>query len=376
MTRIAIAGVVGIALVLGAGTPVGLASAQTPPTAGRPAEPRARPRPPSTIQALDRYLRGDFEGAVRASPVLVRFDTREAERWIGAGGRQAMDRRRLAAAAFVLEYSAARPHMAQALVTWARAQLAAAGPPSDVEALWLRATIAFAQGLGLSSFLTGSPAEAGQVAFARARFPSDPYFRLADALASEMAASRAGRPTSNAPDMAPAFDRIEADVRDADPARAVARREALARAAALLTELTDVAAVRAEAHLRLGFVRLRLGDRDAALVQFDQIDALTRDPDIRYLGHLYAGWALESAGRPGEAASAYRAALAVVPHAQSAAVLLTSLLLKDEQLAESELVAGTFLAREEAPHDPWQSYFLGDAPRFWTFVLRLREALR
>jgi hypothetical protein len=122
-------------------------------------------------------------------------------------------------------------------------------------------------------------------------------------------------------------------------------------------------------------VRLRLGQRDTALVHFDRIPALSREAGVRYLGHLYSAWTLATLGRPAEAVSAYRAALNVVPNAQSATVLLAALLLDNEQLAEAETLADGFLARESTPHDPWQSYFLGDAPLYWTFVLRLREAL-
>jgi tetratricopeptide (TPR) repeat protein len=169
-----------------------------------------------------------------------------------------------------------------------------------------------------------------------------------------------------------AFDRIEAEVREGD----AARRAALTRASGFLADLTRVSTVAAEASLRLGFVRLRLGDNDGALSNFDRVDALTREPSIRYLAHLFAGWTLARLGRLAEAAVAYRAALVAVPNAQSATALLMSLLVKEEQLAEAETVGTEFLARDSTPHDPWQSYFLGDAPIYWTLVLRLREAIR
>jgi hypothetical protein len=336
----------------------------------------ARRRPPSTREALDRYLRGDFDGAIRDGPMLARFEVGEAEKWIAAAGRPAMARRRLAAATFVLEYASARPHQTQMVVLWARRLLADAGPPTPLEALWLRASMALCEGLDLWSFLGSTPSGAEHVAFARSRFPGDPYFQFADALGSEIVASRGGYWSLRMSLASLASDRIAAEVHDGEPARAPVRRAALARAAGLLENLTTVPAVAAEASLRLGFVRLRLGDRDGALANFDRIDGLTRDAAIRYLGHLFAGWTLESAGRPGEAAIAYRAALSAVPHAQAASVLLMSLLIKGEQLTEGEEVATEFLARDATPHDPWQSYFLGDAPLYWTLILRLREAVR
>jgi tetratricopeptide (TPR) repeat protein len=334
--------------------------------------PNDRRRPPSTRDALNRYIGGDFDGAVRSTPMLPRYDPIEAEKWIAAGGRPALARRRLAAATFALEYAAARPHQTQALVLWARRLLADAGAPSPAEALWLRASVALCEGFDLWSFLGNSPSRANHIAFARARFPDDPYLQLADALGSEILASRGGYWSQRMSLSSLAFDRIDAEVRAGD----AARHEALARAAGLLENLTHAQAVGAEAFLRLGFVRLRLGDRDSALSNFDRLDALTRDASIRYLGHLFAGWTLASQGRGAEAVLAYRAALNAVPHAQSGVALLMALLLKDEQLADAEAVGTEFLARETTPHDPWQSYFLGDAPVYWTLVFRLRDAIR
>jgi tetratricopeptide (TPR) repeat protein len=307
--------------------------------------------------------------------MLARFDPGEAQRWITAAGRPEAARRRLAAATFVLEYSGARPHQTQLLLPWARKALADAGSPAPAEALWLRASVALCEALDLWTFLAGNIPGGNHIALARGRFPGDPYLQMADALASEVAATR-GDYTVRAATASLATDRIDAQVRESDAARAPARRQALLRAAALLEGLDFVPAVRVEAHLRLGFVRLRLGDRDAALAQFDQVLALTREPAVRYMAHLFAGWALTSAGRPGEAVSSYRAALGVIPNAQSASVLLTSLLLQNEQLGEAEVVGSEFLAREAVAADPWQSYFLGDAPLYRTLVLRLREALR
>lgn len=307
--------------------------------------------------------------------MLVRFDTVDAQRWIGAGGASAVPKRRLAAASFVLEYSAARPHQTPFLLPWARTALAA-GPTSVSEALWYRASIALCEGLDLWSFLWAPPDGSGHIAFARTRFPSDPYLQVANAIGYEVMASRVGRPVRGGEPQPFAFDRIAVEVRDSDAASSAARASALTSAASMFEALTAEPPVRAEALLRLGYVRLRQGQRDTALQHFDALIAATTEPNLRYLGHMYSGWALSDAGRPGEAESAYRAALSNVPHAQSATVLLTSLLLANERLAEAEALADDFFAREGAPHDPWLRYALGDAPLYWTFVLRLREALR
>jgi len=363
-----VVGGVALALTADPAAQVRQPAPQTPQTS-------PRTRPPTTRESLDRYLRGDYDGAVRGSPMLVRFDTADAQKWIVAGGAGAVPKRRLAVASFVLEYSAARPHQTPVLVPWARTVLAA-GPASASEALWYRASIALCEGIDLWSLLWLPPAGGGHIAFARGRFPSDPHLQIADALGYEVLASRAGRRDRGAAPKAFAFDRIAADVRDADSVAAAARASALTNAVTILEPLTASPVVRAEAQLHLGYVRLRQGQRDAALQHFDAVNLDTSDRNLRYLGHLYAGWALSDAGRPGEAESAYRAALLNVPNGQAATVLLTSLLLANERLADAEVTADDFFAREASPYDPWQSYVLGDAPLYWTFVLRLREALQ
>jgi tetratricopeptide (TPR) repeat protein len=342
--------------------------------AASPSAPARNRRAPSTHEALDRYLGGDYTSAVRSTPLLARFDTADAEQWVRAGGPSATGRRRLAAALFVLEYAAERPHQMPLLLPWARQELADPRAPHPFEAAWLRAVIAFGERIGAWPFLMAEPD--GQIAYARRRFPADPYFRLAEAVGLEVRAARISESARWQPGQPPAFDHLEPDAAGEDPARAIARAEALDRAVSLLEALTGDRAVQAEAELRLGVVRLRQGQRDEALVHLDHVAGLTSDRTLRYLGHVYTGWALGSAGRPSEAIAAYRAALDAVPHAQSATSLLTSLLVRTEDLAGAEQLAGDFLARPANVHDPWQDYLFGDAPQYGALVARLREALR
>src|SRR5262245_37382427 len=106
-----------------------------------PAAPPAETVVPSkgtvvtTRSVLDRYLLGQYEEAVRGKPMLLRFDLREADRWVRAGGPAQIERRRLAAAVFALEYAAARPSLMPTLLFWGRGMLAEAKAPRPIEAL-------------------------------------------------------------------------------------------------------------------------------------------------------------------------------------------------------------------------------------------------
>src|SRR5262245_61580256 len=205
------------------------------------------PRPRGLTGALDWYLQGRFDEAVNA---VVRFGGLkpvDAERWITAGGRAKADPRRLTVAVFALEYGAVRPHLIPALVTWARQLMADPQAPHPAEGLWLRASVALAEGAGKWSFLKTAPLpptdkraqanrgpEVSHLEYARRRFPNNPYFKIAEAVGLEYLTSPA---EVNGMVLVPrgdaAFDRLAADMADAtpDPAR---RAELLSEAVPVL----------------------------------------------------------------------------------------------------------------------------------------------
>lgn len=78
-----------------------------------------------------------------------------------------------------------------------------------------------------------------------------------------------------------------------------------------------------EAWLRLGRVEWGLAHGDAARRALLEGLGRAREPSVLYLGHLFLGQVHEDAGRLEEAAREYRAALAVDPLAQAAAVALS-----------------------------------------------------
>jgi len=339
-----------------------------------------------TRDALDLYLKGDYRSALQGRIPLARFDFAEADRWIAAGGPASADRRRIAAALFVLEYAGGRPSLLPALFTWARALLER-HPSRPVEALWLRASIALAEGLDRWVFLAANvpgrpvakpgPPLPSHIAFARSRFPDDPYLRMADAVAAELSATRPlDQLTGPVAQSGTGWDRLALEMLESGGPTVAQRSAALDRAAGLLDALTAHGDLGAEAHLRLGCVRLRQGRRDDALVHFDQVLALTKVDRWRYVAHVYSGWVLGGWGRIDEAASAYRAALRVVPRAQSASALLVAMFVRHDRLAEAEVEADEFLDAAATPDDPLRRYFLGDFPAYATLVIRLREHLR
>jgi Flp pilus assembly protein TadD len=365
--------------------PVG---AQRPQPAPQRQIPRVRS---ATGDALNRYVQGDYEAALVKLVLLGGFDSDEALVWIKAAGPEAVDRRRLIAATAALEYTAARPTLSPSLIEWAWDTLAQApAPPRPEERLWLRASIALGEGRGAWLFLTGPAYEArvparpaktpdptGGLSYlvrARARFPDDPRLKMADVVGLEVKASESSK--APAAGSSAAVDRLAADVVDLSAGDARDRVEALQQAVASLRELLSNETVGAEAHLRLGYVQLRLGHADAALQEFNRIGLSGGDPWVAFLGHLYSGSALARTNRVDDAVAAYRSALDILPHARSATMLLGALLLVNGRVADSETVTEAFALAPDIPDDPWHGYLLGDYRAYPDLIKRLREAIK
>jgi tetratricopeptide (TPR) repeat protein len=381
--RVVAAGVLAAGIL--ALAPIGIA--QTPQTT---AKPGPASRGPSTREVLDQYLKGDYEAALANPATLGRFNFEDADRWVSSGGTAAAGRRRLAAALFALEYASVRQSNLAALVTWARGVLSRL-PPGPNEALWLRASIALAGGWNRWVFLVegvptpiaaaklGQPG-VGHIRFARTRFPDDPYLQLGDAIGAEVSAARQlDRLSVPPPQSSTGWDRIAGARLDAGGPRLAERTAALERASGLYERLVSHEVVAAEANLRLGYVRVLQGQSDQALAHFDKVPSLTKDVSLRYLSHLYSGWLLGSLGRTQEAVAAYRAALALVPRAQSATSLLVALLLRNDLLSEAETTADEFLVGPKAASDPWREHyvdFVGEFSAYPRLVRHLREALQ
>src|SRR5262249_50445263 len=134
------------------------------------------------------------------------------------------------------------------------------------------------------------------------RFPEEPRFALAQAVAIEIHTWREG------------FRR---------PRSAVA---IAAEATSALDHMSKDDAIGPEASLRLGFLRLRMNRVDDSLTLFAHVLTATRDRYLIYLAHYFRGQALERKNQVVDAERAYRLALDTVPRAESATMALAALL--------------------------------------------------
>jgi hypothetical protein len=101
------------------------------------------------------------------------------------------------------------------------------------------------------------------------------------------------------------------------------------------------------------------------------------EPFVKYLAHLYAGWTLAHTGHNDDAIAEYRAALDIVPHARSAATLLTSLLVMSDKIADAEALVDREIAVQAADNkDPWRIDLLGDYRNYPALIAQLREAIK
>jgi tetratricopeptide (TPR) repeat protein len=324
----------------------------------------------ATGEALTRYMQGDYAGAIGFLQQLGGFNIIQAQEWIKAEGLAAADRRRLAAATMVLEYTATRPNLSPPLIEWACEQLAKYPTPA-LEELWLRASIALVEGRQAWTILTG--ATSSHLAHARERFPENTHFKLAEAVSAEASADE---PPLRPADRGMVNDRLWAEMLDQPSDEKTKAAALLEQAAATLEGLVSDETVGAEARLRLGFIHLRRGRRDQAVQQFTQVDAATGDASLKYLGRLFSGWTLARDGRVDEAIAAYRAALETIPRARSATTLLTMLLVMNHKLDDAEKVSDAFMSASATVEDPWRTYALGDYRSYPGLIDQLREAIR
>jgi tetratricopeptide (TPR) repeat protein len=113
----------------------------------------------------------------------------------------------------------------------------------------------------------------------------------------------------------------------------------------------------AEAHVRLGHVLLERGRGGEALEPLERAVALQSDAIGGYYGWMFLGSALARTGKPAEAIRAYRSALALFPHAQSAHLAISQIAAEtgDAKLAREALERVLEDRRDDAL-DPWWLY--------------------
>jgi hypothetical protein len=332
---------------------------------------------------LDRYAAGRFDEVVADLSRFTAIDKllgalkRETAVWISAGGPADRDRRRLAAATFALEAARVEewhewrwiqkqppmgggpggsytPHDVlywrppPLLVEFGCALLREDVTPRPVERWWQLAALAVAQRSEDFEFLIGDPFasldldnvkdEIKHLEHAQARFPAEPRFNLAMAIAVEWKwPSEALK----------AFDALKDDPN-----------------------------VGAEAMMRAGHVMLRRSAHGDAVKLLDRADGATRDRYVVYLARYFKGLALQRQNKLPEAERAFRGATATIPHAQAATVALATLLFKRDQRGEAQRLAAGMIAADPPPIDPWRAYLHAD-DRFWPQLIgRLRAQIQ
>ena len=177
---------------------------------------------------------------------------------------------------------------------------------------------------------------------ALARFPDDPRFILADAIAHDQRWRTTGG-VSTGPRLSAT---MASEVH-------VAEVTSKYRAAMASPE------TRAEAHVRLAWLQHRIGRHEDALATLQASPIRIPDADVNYLRHLFTGHVLIALGRVDAAAQSFDLASAALPGAQSARVALMNALMLKGDTASAARVSQEV---ETSPGviDPWFTFWFGD----------------
>lgn len=334
---------------------------------------------PTVVDLLERYDRGDHDGAVSAfrnaqdARALARQLDRSAELWAARpGSPDTVERRRLVAAVFALELASLRRDtyfdFLREAIEKACARLRQ-GRTTAAERLWHLAVVAIASGAKDKALILGeAPSWAREVVsggsryFAHAdhaarRFPDEARFRFAEAVVADFPGLV--EPNRDAPSVV----------------NAIAKERGL-RSIQALKPFLDDPAVGAEAHLRTGHLYYCLANPRTAASHFQTALQRSHDPYIQYLSHFFVGRMFETSGRRVDAATAYRNALSVLPQTQSATMALAATLFLDQKPNEAyELLDASFTAQHR-PVDPWRVFAHGDHRFLPQLVAELRAHIR
>jgi tetratricopeptide (TPR) repeat protein len=223
--------------------------------------------------------------------------------------------------------------------------------PQEFERLWHYAVLTLLQATLRPNVLDAFAARAIE------RFPDEPRFLLARAIAADQRSAAGGalRWTSANPAM-------------------TANVEA---AKALYELVLTRPEVSTEARIRLAFLLHRLGKQDEALTRLDEAGARPiEDGMLRYLHQLFRGKVLAQLNRLDESLAAYRAAQAIIPSAQSARVSIMNTLYRQGDRAGAEALAEQIQTEPLGPMDPWWIYWQGQYRVHGQVMARLREVTR
>ena len=347
-----------------------------------------RSQTPTTVELLDRYASGAFEGVVTYLSGDIAFDDllkqlrRDGPAWIDARGPEARDRRRLTAATFALE--AAR---ADAWHEWKWIMMQPPMQASGVEGSYQPLNVLYWKPPPLliewacelwRQDATPRPTERWWqlAALAVAHRSEDPGFLVGDTnIGKGVGAGEIVNTQDEIKHLEHAIPRFPSEVR-LHLAQGIARdRDWHEDAEQVYSALLKDADVGGEAAMRLGAMRMRQGRVDEALESFERAERLTRDPYVVYLARYFAGQVHERGKDLDRAEAAYRGAVAAIPDAQSATVPLASLLFRDGRRSQAQTLIRRMLDAEPPPADPWRAFVHAD-DRFWPQLIdRLRAEI-
>ncbi len=352
------------------------------------AEASGQPATADLTTLLDMYLQGQRDEAVaRAAairdlgPFRLRF-VQDSPLWVQADPPRA-EVRRAAAAAFLLEVTAARLESDWGrfsdLIEWMCVQLrAASAQPTEFERAWHAASHTIAGRARARQWLLGltprlphqKPAPppklkdnerppATHLMHAIERFPDDPRFQLSRVVAWLW--GRDGEPIRN-------LRRRD----DGENVRRMIRRPTQLEALVTLQPMTSIEAIADQAWIRIGLVHFTTGDFQAALRAFESAQTIAKRASTQYLAHFNAGRALEALQRPDDAIAAYQRALTIIPDAESATIALTSLQFARDDRDAAVVAIDRVFNRKPGPPDP------GRLMGYGTFLLwdEARSAMR
>ena len=158
-------------------------------------------------------------------------------------------------------------------------------------------------------------------------------------------------------------------------AKVYTHRECLADALKQFETAGETEEARVEARVRGGWILYQGGLYKEALDRLD-VTAPKDDRNLAFWLSLFRGRTLSALGRSQEAAAAYRAALTLVPTAQSAGAGLALELVKLDRRAEADVVARESRAAGASGADPWSFYISGDYRLVDEWLEQMRRTLK
>jgi hypothetical protein len=364
------------------------------------------PRQDSVSDALDLYARGEHAAAVARNPGSLPVDalTGTAGLWIQEGPPHDVARRRLIAAALVLETLwAATRHPDNAFtdpsdcaprprtddlpvsscravplgIAWACAEMSQTDAAHPATAWWWRASVGLLEDARAWAELTGTPRrgpqvpgsplqreqEEGHLAHVELRVPGEPRWQLSSILSR---AALGPRPVGSW--------MIRGDVlRDGTLAAPGGGSRTDRELAALAAEAPDLAG---EIELHLAYRDIQRRRWRDALPRLERAETLTSEPLLLATAGYFAGFVHERLRRPADALAAYRRAHAHAPTARNLGVLYAAQLFLDNQRDEAHAVLNTLVRAEAEPYDLRTELERGSARFVPEHLARMREALR